>query len=171
MKRDSACLLFQHQDYFFSLPPETLDKVTDFHCILSGFVYGNSFSQIQRFVVKFCTKNIDHSGLSPQLTDPPIGKNLFLSFCDHTGQDALPQHNSKSSLGTQSSSAPCLKVLAAQPSPTLWDSMDCSPPGSSVRGILQERILEWVTISFSWGSSRPRDRTGVSRIAGRFFTL
>ena len=46
--------------------------------------------------------------------------------------------------------------------------MDCSPPGSSVRGILQARILEWITISFSRGSSWPRDRTCI---AGRFFTI
>ena len=52
---------------------------------------------------------------------------------------------------------------------TLCDPMDCSPPGS-VHGILQARILEWVAISFSRGSSQPRDRTQVSRIAGRFFT-
>ena len=48
--------------------------------------------------------------------------------------------------------------------------MDCSPPGSSVHGILQARILEWVAILFSRGPSQPRDRTGVSCIAGRFFT-
>ena len=52
--------------------------------------------------------------------------------------------------------------------------MDCSPPCSSVHGILQARILEWDAISSSWGSSQPRDQTcifGVSCIAGRFFTL
>ena len=49
--------------------------------------------------------------------------------------------------------------------------MDCSLPGSSVHGILQARILEWVAISFSRGSSRPRARTQVSHIAGRFFTI
>ena len=49
--------------------------------------------------------------------------------------------------------------------------MDCSLPGSSVHGILQARILEWVAISFSRGSSWPRDRTPVSCIAGRFFTI
>ena len=54
--------------------------------------------------------------------------------------------------------------------PTLGDPMDCSPPGSSVHGILQARILEWVAISFSRGSSRPRNQTQVSSIAGRFFT-
>ena len=40
---------------------------------------------------------------------------------------------------------------------TLCNPVDCSPPGFSVHGILQARILEWVTISFSRGSSRPRD--------------
>ena len=48
--------------------------------------------------------------------------------------------------------------------------MDCSPPGSSVHGISPARILEWVAISFSRGSSRPRDRTQVSHIADRLFT-
>ena len=55
--------------------------------------------------------------------------------------------------------------------PTLCDPMDCSPPGSSIHWILQARILEWVAISFSRGSSQPRDRTQVSRIAGVGFNL
>ena len=59
----------------------------------------------------------------------------------------------------------------AQSCPTLCYPMDCSPPGSSVHGILQARILEWVAISFSKGSSRPRDQTQVSSIAGRRFNL
>ena len=50
------------------------------------------------------------------------------------------------------------------------DSMDCSLLGSSVHGILQARILEWVAISFSRGSSQPRNWTKVSYIAVRFFT-
>ena len=50
--------------------------------------------------------------------------------------------------------------------PTLRDPMDCSPQGSSVHGILQARILKWVAISFSRGSSRPRDLTQVSHIVG-----
>ena len=49
--------------------------------------------------------------------------------------------------------------------------MDCRPPGSSVHGIFQARILEWVAISFSRRSSRSRDQTQVSCIAGRFFTV
>ena len=59
----------------------------------------------------------------------------------------------------------------AQLCPTLCDSVDYSPPGSSVHGILQARILEWVAISFSKGSSQPRDQTQVSRVAGRRFNL
>ena len=54
---------------------------------------------------------------------------------------------------------------------TLCDPMDCSLPGSSVRGISQVRILEWVVISFSKGSSQPRDWTQVSCTAGRSFTI
>ena len=49
--------------------------------------------------------------------------------------------------------------------------MECSPSDSSVHGILQARILEWVTIPFSRRSSQPRDRTPISRIAVRFFTV
>ena len=55
--------------------------------------------------------------------------------------------------------------------PTLCDPVDCRPSGSSVHGISQARILEWVAISFSRGSSRPRDRTQVFCIAGRCFNL
>ena len=62
-------------------------------------------------------------------------------------------------------------VLIAQLCPTLCDPKDCSLPGSSVHGILQARILEWVAIHFSRGSSQPRDWTWVSCIAGRFFTV
>ena len=55
--------------------------------------------------------------------------------------------------------------FVAKSCPTLCDPVDCSPPGSSVHGILQARILGWVAISFSRGSSRPRDRTRVSCLA------
>ena len=50
------------------------------------------------------------------------------------------------------------------------DPMNCSLPGSSVHGILQARILEWVAISFSRGTSQPRNWTQVSRIVGRCLT-
>ena len=60
--------------------------------------------------------------------------------------------------------------LVAQSCPTLWDSVDYSPTGSSVHGPSQARILEWVAMPSSRGSSQPRDRTQVSCIAGRFLT-
>ena len=52
--------------------------------------------------------------------------------------------------------------LVAQSCPTLCNPMDCSPPGSSLHGILQARILEWVAMPFSRRSSQPRDQTPVS---------
>ena len=64
----------------------------------------------------------------------------------------------------------CVLHLASQLSPTLCDLMDCSPPGSSVHGILQARILEWVAMPSSRESSPPRDQTHISCTAGRFLT-
>ena len=64
-----------------------------------------------------------------------------------------------------------VKVLLTQSCLTLCDPMDRSPPGSSVHGVLQAKILEWIAISFSRGSYWPRDRTWVSCIAGRLFTV
>ena len=55
--------------------------------------------------------------------------------------------------------------------PTLCHPMDYSLPGSSVHGIFQARVLEWVAIAFSRGSSQPRDRTQVFHIVGRSFTI
>ena len=64
---------------------------------------------------------------------------------------------------------PCVLVKLPQSCPTLCDHLDSSPPGSSVHGILQARILEWVAIPFSRGSCQPRDWIQVSCIAGGFF--
>ena len=62
-------------------------------------------------------------------------------------------------------------VLVAQLCPTRCDPMDYGLPGSSVHGILQARILEWIAIPFSRRSFWPRDQTQVFCIAGRFFTV
>ena len=62
------------------------------------------------------------------------------------------------------------EVKVAQSCPILWDPMNCSLPGSSVHGIPQARILQWVAFPFSRGSSPPRDGTQVSLIVGGFFT-
>ena len=59
----------------------------------------------------------------------------------------------------------------AQSCPTLCEPMGCSLPGSSVHGIFQAIVLEWIAISFSRGSSQPGDQTWVSCIAARFFTI
>ena len=59
----------------------------------------------------------------------------------------------------------------AQSCPTLCNPMGCSLPGSSIHGIFQAKVLEWLAISFSRGSSQPRDWTQVSHIAGRCFTV
>ena len=64
-----------------------------------------------------------------------------------------------------------VSVLVAQSCPTLCNSMDCSQLGTSVHGILQARIMEWVAIPLVSGSSRSRDQTRVSCIAGRFFIV
>ena len=63
-----------------------------------------------------------------------------------------------------------LLCLVSQSCLTLCDPMYC-PPGSSVHGILQARILEWVAMPSSRESSQPRGRTQISHIAGRFFTI
>ena len=63
-----------------------------------------------------------------------------------------------------------MQVFVAQPCLSLCDPMNCSLSGSSIHGIFQTRTLEWVAIFFSRGSSRPKDQTGVSCIAGIFFT-
>ena len=64
--------------------------------------------------------------------------------------------------------AECERVMSC---PTLCDPKGCSPPGSSVHGILQAKILEWVAIPFFTGFSQPRDQTQVSCTADGFFTV
>ena len=61
--------------------------------------------------------------------------------------------------------------LVAQSCPTLCDHMDCSPPGSSVHGVLQTTILDWAAMPSSRGSSQQRARTQVFCIAGGFFIV
>ena len=65
----------------------------------------------------------------------------------------------------------CVYLLGRFSRVRLWDPIDCSPSVSSVHGISQVRILEWVAMLSSKGSSQPWDRTQVSHIAGQFFTI
>ena len=84
------------------------------------------------------------------------GANFKANYSVHRETDQLPGMKSESEV--------------RQSCPTLCDPVDCSPPGSCAHGILQARILEWVAIFFSRGSSWPRDWTHVSCIADGSFT-
>ena len=65
----------------------------------------------------------------------------------------------------------CVLCSVTQSCLTLFEPVDYSPRGSSVHGIFQVIVLEWIAISFSRGSSRPRDQTQVSHIVDRRFTI
>ena len=100
-------------------------------------------------------------GLEWKLTfSSPVSKCWVFQICWHTKCSTLT-----------ALSFMYVKVLVAQLCLTLCNHTDCSPSGSSAHRILQERILEWVAIPFSRGSSWPRDQTWVSCTAGRFFTV
>ena len=89
----------------------------------------------------------------------------FLGFRNHCGQHCTHENKGRSLVQRKK-----IEVLVAQLCLTLCDFMDCGLPGFSVHGIFQARILRWVSISFSRDPG-PRDRTQVSCIAGRFFTI
>ena len=98
----------------------------------------------------------------PPASDTPHGAIAFILRSEHEVRPPDKQCTPQRKPATpQSPSSPLVMelalVLVAQSCPTLCDPMDCSPPGSSVHGILQPRILEWVDIPFSRGSSQPRD--------------
>ena len=86
--------------------------------------------------------------------------------CWHSCRD----RTSQTCLGLFTAPWPIVMLLFTRLYPTLCDPLDCSPPGSSVHGILQAGILEWVAVASSRGPSRPRDGTRVSCTAGGFFT-
>ena len=99
---------------------------------------------------------------------------------DHGGKRLSAEHNCDNiaifARSTSSRKMYCFSSLEwcrldTQSCPTLCYPMDGSPPGFSVHGIFQTRIPEWVSISFSRGSSQPRDQTWVSYIAGKLFTI
>ena len=77
-------------------------------------------------------------------------------------------------LNSNTSFLPSLSPCESESHPVVSDSLqptNCSLSGSSVFGIFQARVLEWIAISFPRGSSQPRNRTWVSLIAGRCFTI
>ena len=94
-----------------------------------------------------------------------IFEQIFYQRRDTNGREACEKM-----LNIVSHCCCCCCYLATKSCPTLCNPMNCSPPGSSVHAISQARILEWIAISFSRGSSWPRDQTHVSCLAGGFFT-
>ena len=113
-------------------------------------------------------------------------QNLHFLFCfisllvNKSSEDSSSANDENPILPIKrSSTTSCLKFhiwgvlqcLVTQSCPTLCDPMDCSPPGSSVHGILQARILQWVALPSSRGSSQPRDQIQISHTAGGFFTI
>ena len=97
-----------------------------------------------------------------------ISSNLFCSSILNPGDLRasllVPKSIISSFFMSSIISCTCVCVCYAQPCPTLCNLMDYSPPGSSVHGILQARILQWVPIPFSRGSSQPRDWTQVTQL-------
>ena len=91
---------------------------------------------------------------------PTQGSNSHLLYLLRWQADSLPLSHLKGK-----------ETEVTQSRLTLCDPMDCSLPGSSVHGIFQAIVLEWVAISFSRGSSRPRDQTQVSSIVDRRLTI
>ena len=128
---------------------KTPQKKPIFFCLLCIFNFYNAVlvSAIQKCKAALTLCDGPHSMESASLW---IWINLLLSYT-----------NKKKAKGKW-------KVFIVQSCPTLCDSKDCNPPGSSVHGVLQARILEWVAVPSSSGSSPPGDGTQVSCIAGRF---
>ena len=79
-------------------------------------------------------------------------------------QKSTSIHDKKKTLNKMNIEGLCMHAKSLQLCLTLWDLMDCSPQGSSVRGILQAGILEWVTMCSSRGSSQSRNQIQVSCI-------
>ena len=107
-----------------------------------------------------------------QLTDWVQHTVIKLVKCTVLSKGRERSRRQRLALGQAAFSVCILWVCSVlQLCPTLWDSKGYSPPGSSVHGILPARILEWVAIPFSRGSSPPSNWTWVSCIAGGFFTI
>ena len=113
-----------------------------------------------------------------QTTSPISLRNLYAGNNKQLELDVKQQTGSK--LGKEYVKAiychPYLTYMhseseVTQLCPTLCNPVDCGLPGSFIHGIFQPRVVEWVAISFSKGSSQPRDRTQVSHTAGRRFNL
>ena len=99
---------------------------------------------------------------------PYCGQTLY--WLSHQGRHYISYRITIQWFTSFKAYTPVIVVLVAQSCLTFWDPTDCSPPGSSIHGSLQSRILQWMAIPFSRRSSWPRAQTQISCIAGRFFT-
>ena len=111
----------------------------------------------------------EHWGCFPSLDycrQPAMNIGVHVSFWTKIFSGPIPRSEIAGSYGSS-----CVCVLSHFSCVGLCHPMDCSPPGSSVLGILQARTLEWVTMPSFRGSSPSRDQTWVFCIAGRRFAL
>ena len=118
--------------------------------------------------------SLDTESTSILLTNFPASKtvsNKLQLFVRHPNHVILSSKSKQTKIYMQHLSKYKSESEVAQLCPTLFDPMDCSLPGSSVHGIFQAIVLEWVALSFSRESSWLRDRTQFSRIVDRCFTV
>ena len=100
------------------------------------------------------------------------GDTLPCHVChSHTSLSSLNPEEMVRAIEPGISLSPLLLSVVAQSCATLWNPMDCSLPGSSVHGILQARMLEWIAVPFYRGSPQHKDWSQVSCIAGGFVTI
>ena len=142
----------QKQSRHWNLPPHALCQNQEFRALwaLQGLLKTHEIDRPQLFRLS------PDGGRSKQM------KNLWVCVWRGYPKEGTGGHQST---GFPRPALPEVKAKVSQLCPTLRHPMDCT-----VHGILQARILEWVAVPFSRGSSQPRDRTQVSHIAGRFFT-
>ena len=134
--------------WLFSLPPD--------NCTTHVWPFKSAqFSSFPWSHFNHCVYNCNSLLFSsPNLLTAAILLSIYIYLCIY-----VHIHNSF-----------CCCCSVGMSCPTLCNPMDCSPLGSSVHGISQARILEWVAMPFSRGFSWPRDQTRVSCLPGRFFT-
>ena len=150
-----------------------------FHCCLLHFV-GVFFSSngewglsLSRFLTTHLGRDVVNYTCAPfwgRSGPPRRAQEGCRSWCCFLGPQRVFRY-APNCHGSQARFSPTLKVLVTRLCLTVCDPMECSPPGSSVHGILQAKILEWVAIPFSRGSCWVRGQTRVSRVAGGFFTI
>ena len=172
-------LLLSHQCESESCSSE-LTLCNPMHYIVHGIIQARILERVAHPVSRGSSRPRDQTQVFLTAGDclpaEPRGRPLFplMSFKDNSrGFSPLKvSYLISGHLGSKQSKFPIM-CACAQSCPTLCDPMDCSPPGSSVHEIFQARILEWVAISYSRGSSPYRDQIHISLVScatGRFFT-